>query len=531
MADGILSVGDGGREVATYDTATDGPMSLVGEGASGDALVIQSGDQVRPQTPGGGGSVGDVSREGVTVDNRIARWHGAGSEVQSSVVSINDDGDISGYGTLTGGTLGTQLVDTDGLLRILAIGQNGATDRQAMLWDDGGGNWVVDDILEPGAGTLNRIPLWTPDANHLGNSDLEDDGNDLTVLSNDFIVAQGDGTFTLGDFRVLAGESGFGRAPVAGVRVVIQENNTQTSDMLRILQLSSGDAAIGFVAVGGTGTDWILGTDGTDGSFGLGLGVGGVDDFPAFIVDASRNMEIVVGDFDVSLGDVRLGIGDVLVESGIVKIGNQTTVTPNLVADDLVVDRNALQAGMTLVSTTTAHWVAADAGSDSAGSLVFDHITDTWLVKIGATVETTFSDGVVTIDAKGKSGRSDIGGNLIMLTNDTGLDTVKGQLVDTSATTPEAFDTAGSNSANVIGIVLEAGIADGEEAWIVEGGIAEVLVDTGGAALRDRLITSGTAGRATVSNSPSNTDHFREIGHVLEAVGGLALAKTALHFN
>ena len=534
MAEGILSYGDAGRDVGAYDTATDSPMTLVGEGAVGDAMVITSGTNVRPQTPGSGGSVGDVSREGVTIDNRIARWHGTGAEVQSSVVSINDDGDISGYGTLTGGDLNTQLVDTDGLLRILAIGQNGAADRQAMLWDDGGGTWIVDDILEPGAGTLNRMPLWTPDANHLGNSDMSDDGSTTTVLTNDFVVA-------VGNVKITAGHLGVGVTPAADLHV----NMDATADLTTLagslfLEAFNNDGAGNFgasilfgqpnggvianrgasiVAVQGAASGATVGLDFNVHGFGTGD--------PRFKALGISHL----GDVDVTVGDVDVTLGDVNVIAGLVKIGNATTSTPLTSADDLVIDRGAIASGFTIVSTTTMMIAAADAAANDAGTLTYVHSGDLWQFGIGGTKELEISDGTVTVDVKGKSGRSDIGGSLVKLTNKTGGDTIKGQLVETSATTAEAFDTAGSNSADVIGIVLEAGVADGEEAWIVEGGIAEVLVDTGGAALHDRLITSATVGRATVSNNPSNTNHFREIGHVLETVGGLALAKTVLHFN
>lgn len=320
MAEGILSVGDGGRDAGTYDIATDSPMTLEGEGSVGDVMVITSGTNVRPQTPGGGGSVGDVGREGVTVDNRIARWHGTDAEVQSSVVSINDDGDISGYGTLTGGDLGTQLVDTDGLLRILAIGQNGATDRQAMLWDDGGGNWIVADILEPGmvdisadtnlaatspivltddtlshavsgvgaatytsltvdalghvtggtnpghvlgagTGTTGTIPLWDPDNNTLGDSALRESGS--VVISDIDLAVKRVAIGTLVSLSVSNAD----------------DSNSSSSAVLQAAttQATGGDPFAQWTIVGEQ--SYVLGIDNSDsdkfvGSVGASLGTG-----------------------------------------------------------------------------------------------------------------------------------------------------------------------------------------------------------------------------------------------------------------
>ena len=123
----VLSIGDAGRDVYAYDEGVDPPMSLVGAGAIGDALVLMAGNALRPQSPGGGGSVGDVSRNGASIDNRIARWHGTNAEVQNSVVTINDSGDISGVndltllGLLVSGSGPTTLTTVVGLLKHEAI--------------------------------------------------------------------------------------------------------------------------------------------------------------------------------------------------------------------------------------------------------------------------------------------------------------------------------------------------------------------------------------------------------------------------
>ena len=133
---------------------------------------------------------------------------------------------------------------------------------------------------------------------------------------------------------------------------------------------------------------------------------------------------------------------------------------------------------------------------------------------------------------KEKSCMTAIGGFAIKLTNKTGSSTVAGQLIQTDTTTNDAFATSGANSDDTIGIVLEAGIADGSEAWVVISGIADVLMDSGGSVRGDRIIASATAGSADVWNTGGAVaTHFQEIGHCIETRTGAGLARCILHFN
>jgi len=123
-----------------------------------------------------------------------------------------------------------------------------------------------------------------------------------------------------------------------------------------------------------------------------------------------------------------------------------------------------------------------------------------------------------------------IGGYAIKLTNNTGSNSVEGQLVEADDTDENSYKVADANALDVIGVVYNAGVADGSEVWIVQGGIAEVLLDAGGCVHHDRLISSATAGSADVSNAPAVAVHFQEIGHAIETVVGAGLAKAVLHF-
>lgn len=122
-----------------------------------------------------------------------------------------------------------------------------------------------------------------------------------------------------------------------------------------------------------------------------------------------------------------------------------------------------------------------------------------------------------------------IGGYAVKLTNNTGVNSVEGQLVEADGTDENSYKVADTNSVHVVGFVYNAGVADGSEVWIVTGGIAKILVDAGGCIHHDRLIASVTAGSADVSNTPSAADHFKEVGHAIETVVGAGLAKAMIH--
>lgn len=166
-----------------------------------------------------------------------------------------------------------------------------------------------------------------------------------------------------------------------------------------------------------------------------------------------------------------------------------------------------------------------EVGSGGAGEIIF--LTGGYIPATQARM-TIRSDG--NIDTP-KIRMTTTGGYAIRLTNKTGVATVAGQIVEASTTTDDAFGAIGLNDTHPIGVVLDAGVADDAEAWVVVSGIADVLIDAGGCAHGDRLITSGnTAGSADVDNSPAVAVHFQEIGHSIETRVGAGLARVVLHF-
>lgn len=141
---------------------------------------------------------------------------------------------------------------------------------------------------------------------------------------------------------------------------------------------------------------------------------------------------------------------------------------------------------------------------------------------------------------KKNSGISEIGGQMIALTNKTGAPSIKGTLVNCSNTTDNAFSVETSEF-DTIGVVYESGIADGAECWVVISGIAQVLLVDGTASTRGYwTYADAVDGRANATLPlPSGgtiaalENHFKEIGHCLESkvAGTNVLAKVMLHFN
>ena len=65
-----------------------------------------------------------------------------------------------------------------------------------------------------------------------------------------------------------------------------------------------------------------------------------------------------------------------ITSAGNVKIGNSTTGTPALNADDLVIDKGATESGITIISTAAASIRFGDAANTSAGSIEYNHNSD-----------------------------------------------------------------------------------------------------------------------------------------------------------
>ena len=128
------------------------------------------------------------------------------------------------------------------------------------------------------------------------------------------------------------------------------------------------------------------------------------------------------------------------------------------------------------------------------------------------------------------------GGFMVKRINKTGASSVKGTVVTTSDTTDNAVRINPTNGDMACGVMFEDGIPDGQECWVVTGGIAQVLLVDGVAGTRNYIAYSSTsvAGRIdTAATIPAASVHFTEIGHTNEskAAGTNVLVTCFLHFN
>ena len=151
----------------------------------------------------------------------------------------------------------------------------------------------------------------------------------------------------------------------------------------------------------------------------------------------------------------------------------------------------------------------------------------------GNTVSSTI--GVVAI---GSDSSTNERGMLVKFINRTGGNSVKGEVVAAS-TAADREIIKQANEFDSIGVIAEAGIAEGSEVWVwMNGSVAQVLFKNGVAPVRGYIaLAADTDGRgdniAVPTVSPTEAQHFKEIGHVLEAkeAGTDVLALVCLHFN
>lgn len=306
----ILSVGAAGQGVFQYPDA-DAPMTLVGEGSIGDALVIQPGSQVRPQAPGGGGSLGDVSRNGASIDNRLARWHGSNAEIQNSVSSLDDSGNLSGINNvtmdgdliITGGTFSVKSPSVSTDIFVLKSSNNISLMKMRET-GAGQGNFAMRNAsnvvvfnLDTGGGTDNYfnagdfgIGLTNPaEQLHVDGNVLVDNGT-LTVNSD------ADGTTVLGHAKI---------GSIGG----------DTAYFAHFDHFNATDYGFSQTASGATGFNAIAGQNAS-------IAIGGVPELTvtgATVLILTNDLSVDEGDLDVTLGDLLIGGTSRL--AGNVKIG------------------------------------------------------------------------------------------------------------------------------------------------------------------------------------------------------------------
>lgn len=124
------------------------------------------------------------------------------------------------------------------------------------------------------------------------------------------------------------------------------------------------------------------------------------------------------------------------------------------------------------------------------------------------------------------------GGIAVQLTNESGVASVKGQIVSSKGTVARAFDLTPVDANHVLGVVYEDGIADAAECWVVVGGIAQVLMKnaaTMGHICRIPLTADdGEAAGYAMDAAQSGTASVYKIGDVLETQDAEVLCRVLL---
>jgi hypothetical protein len=144
-------------------------------------------------------------------------------------------------------------------------------------------------------------------------------------------------------------------------------------------------------------------------------------------------------------------------------------------------------------------------------------------------------DGKAAIGSDSATGER---GFLVKMINRTGGASVKGTVVAASAATDKEVIKQ-ANEFDAIGVVQEAGVAEGSEMFVwMNGSVAQVLAKDSTAFVRGYVaLSADTDGRATnvavPSGNPVVAEHFKEIGHVMESkdAGTNVLVLCNLHFN
>ena len=129
-------------------------------------------------------------------------------------------------------------------------------------------------------------------------------------------------------------------------------------------------------------------------------------------------------------------------------------------------------------------------------------------------------------------------GFLTKIKNGTGGASVLGEVVANSTSADNEFIKE-ANEYDPIGVIAEAGIANGSECWVWKNGSrCQALLKDGESATRGYVaLCADTDGRFlnvdVPSASPVVAEHFKEMGHVAESKssGTNVLVLVELHFN
>lgn len=116
------------------------------------------------------------------------------------------------------------------------------------------------------------------------------------------------------------------------------------------------------------------------------------------------------------------------------------------------------------------------------------------------------------------------GGYAVRMVNDTGAATIKGTLVEASSSVKKGCSVAAAAAIDPIGVIFDAGVADGDSCWVVVIGLCQALMEDATDGTMNNWVGSSTtqAGRVdcTDASPPNATRHFEENGHCMETTTG-----------
>jgi hypothetical protein len=333
------------------------------------------------------------------------------------------------------------------------------------------------------------------------------------------------------------------------------------SEGVGVYGIGTGSTGTGVYAyAGGTGTNALIAEKHNNGGaaiYAYALGTGST----ALIAEAFSPATVALSAIGkVGLGAAATPVSLVEIQGGLTTTGAVLTLSsqePSTVANDVLgrinfraaldasgTDANAIGAAISAVASDT---FSASVNKTSlrfytgASGDANERMRICYNGNVGLNVS---DDPVVALSISGKvamhyDSNADERGMLIKVINRTGETSVKGTLVSCS-TTADNQVVKQANEFDTIGVIYEAGIAEGYEMWIwANGSICQVLYKNSVAATRGNiLIAADTDGRAIDianpgSGLPSTDTHFKECGHVLQSqsAGTNVLVLAMLHFN
>lgn len=139
------------------------------------------------------------------------------------------------------------------------------------------------------------------------------------------------------------------------------------------------------------------------------------------------------------------------------------------------------------------------------------------------------------VGLQNNAGISELGGLAVRLANNSGAPIAQYDLVDINPSA-DGVMAINADSFDPMGVAYET-IANGATGWIVVSGIAQVKFDGSTTRGHVAVVSDTAAGRAksiaVPSGTPAQTNHWQELGHILDTVGDGAgsVAKVVLHFN